>query len=86
MLSKVDQIPHFIFASIASRHLLLLSPSGGAELRKPEFGCLVYIVLGSHSIVFEGVEWKLLCLNFNLEAGHRSYMEIALHKKYPPEA
>jgi hypothetical protein len=37
---------------------------------------------GSHLAVLEGVERKLLCSKFNLEAEHHYYSEFAIQKRY----
>jgi hypothetical protein len=42
LLSKVVVFPYFDFASIASRHVWLLSPSGGAQLRSEDTIRLLY--------------------------------------------
>jgi hypothetical protein len=42
MSSKVVEIPHFNFASIASQHVWLLSPSGSTQLRSEDSVRLLY--------------------------------------------
>jgi hypothetical protein len=39
-------------------------------------------IKASHSAVFERVELKLLCSQFNLEVGHLFYSEFAVQKLY----
>jgi hypothetical protein len=62
MLSKVVQILKFIFSSIASRHLWLLSPSGDPELRTHDTVCLKYTMYVSRPS-FKLYSFLIKCFN-----------------------